>query len=191
MYFSTLIVKLPSGSLGWQKKGLLIINLHYVMKTACGLFKHNCIEYWISDLKGVIHFKVFPTKKLKKYLCLLWVRKCVSFRLLVFLSAWPAPLLHSWPGWWLHAFWSAQERQHYCFVLIFFSERVTSQLSWIWSNSSASLRLLLTVPLSQVCPSFDLCLLILNIPPTWEARSPNAGYVRLWKQKYGDSNPDS
>lgn len=69
------------------------------MKTACGLFKHNCIEHWISDLKGVIHLKVFPTKKLKKYLCLLWVRKCVSFRVL-----WYSPLIeHCFCPTWVHA----------------------------------------------------------------------------------------
>ena len=59
------------------------------MKSACGLFKHNCVQHWVNDLKGFIHVKVFPTKKLKKYLCLLWVRKCVPFQVL-----WNSPL--SW-----------------------------------------------------------------------------------------------
>lgn len=49
----------------------------------------------MSDLKGFIHFKVFPTKKLKKYLCLLWVRKCGPFRVLRNSPlGWALPLSH-------------------------------------------------------------------------------------------------
>lgn len=225
------------------------------MKSTCGLFKHNCIQHWMSDLKGFTHFKVFPTKKLKKYLCLLWVRKCGPFgfsdsplgwalplshlsacpgvylscvcyvftvsqnvhswiphmfnvyskhqvftdnspqtavpsntlarcRLLVLLFAWPAPLLQSWPGWWLHAFWCRHKRTNVTVLFCFRSRKSNFPIELDLVNSSASLGLLPTVPLSQVCPSLDLCLLILNIPPAWEAVSPNAEHVRLWKQKY-------
>lgn len=160
----------------------------FLVYVPCSLFPKNVHSWYPHVFNMYSKHQVFTNNSPQTAVPSNTLARCW---LLVFLSAWPAPLLHSWPGWWLHAFWSAQEGQHYCFVLIFFSERVTSQLSWIWSNSSASLRLLLTVPLSQVCPSFDLCLLILNIPPTGEAVSPNAEYVRLWKQKHGDSYPDS